>query len=235
MVKAVFLDFYNTLVRFWPPLDEIQHAACDEFGLKVSNQGILKGYSVADEFMSSENAKQPLAVRTPEERSRFFAEYEQKILGGAGLDVSLHLAEQVWEMAIQVPKDFILFDDVLPGLELLEKRGIVLGVISNLRRDMKELCKQLGLEPYLSFCITSAEAGAEKPHPPVFHAALKRAKVSASEAVHVGDQYQADVQGAKAVGIIPVLLDRQGWYADLNDCVRISSLPELDQLLADGL
>ena len=149
--------------------------------------------------------------------------------------MSLHLAEQVWEMAIQVPKDFILFDDVLPGLELLEKRGIVLGVISNLRRDMKELCKQLGLEPYLSFCITSAEAGAEKPHPPVFHAALKRAKVSASEAVHVGDQYQADVQGAKAVGIIPVLLDRQGWYADLNDCVRISSLPELDQLLADGL
>ena len=65
MVKAVFLDFYNTLVRFWPPLDEIQHAACDEFGLKVSNQGILKGYSVADEFMSSENAKQPLTVRTP--------------------------------------------------------------------------------------------------------------------------------------------------------------------------
>jgi len=39
---------------------------------------------------------------------------------------------------------------------------MVLGVISNLRRDMNELCKQLGLEPYLSFCITSAEAGAEK-------------------------------------------------------------------------
>jgi len=36
------------------------------------------------------------------------------------------------------------------------------------------------------------------------------------------------------VGIIPVLLDRQGWYTDLNDCARISSLPELDQLLADG-
>jgi len=38
--------------------------------------------------------------------------------------VSLRLASQVWEMAIQVPKDFALFDDVLPGLELLEKRGV---------------------------------------------------------------------------------------------------------------
>ena len=235
MVKAVFFDFYNTLVRFWPPLDEIQQASCRELGLGVSKKGIRKGYAIADEFMSKENAEKPLAERSQEERDRFFAEYQRLILKGAGLDVSLRLAEQVWQMAIQVPKDFDLFDDVLPALQLLKKRGIILGVLSNLRRDMDELCKRLGLDSYLDFCVTSAEAGSEKPHPPIFLAALQHAHVGPAEAVHVGDQYQADVQGSRAVGIVPVLLDREGWYEDVNDCSRIATLPELDGLLEEGL
>ena len=185
--------------------------------------------------MSRENAENPLADRSLQERDRFFAEYERLILEGAGLDVSLQLAHQVWQMAIQVPKDLDLFDDVVPALELLKRRGIVLGVISNLRRDMGELCKQLRLKPYLDFCVTSWEAGAEKPHTPIFLAALQRARVSANEAVHVGDQYQADVEGARAVGIRPVLLDREGWYQNVNDCSRIATLPQLDQLLGEKL
>ncbi len=235
MVKAVFLDFYNTLVRFWPPLDEIQQAACRELGLNVSKEGVRKGYVLADDFMSEENSKLPLADRSPEQRDRFFAEYERLILQGAGVDVTSRLAEQVWQMAIQVPKDFDLFEDVVPGLDLLKKRGVTLGVISNLRQDMDQLCRKLGLEPYLSFCVTSAEAGAEKPHPPIFLAALERAQVSPEEAVHVGDQYRSDVEGAKAVGIVPVLIDREELNGNVNDCSKIATLPELDKLLEEGL
>ena len=65
MIKAVFFDLYNTLVGFWPPLDEIQQASCKVLGLAVSKQGIRKGYALADEFMSVENAKEPLADRPP--------------------------------------------------------------------------------------------------------------------------------------------------------------------------
>ena len=231
MIKAVFFDFYNTLVRFWPPLDEIQQASCSELGLNVTKKGIRKGYTLADDFMSQENEKEPLADRSSEERDRFFAEYERLVLKGAGLDVTLQLADRVWRIAIQVPKDFDLFDDVLPALELLKSRGIVLGVISNLRRQMDGLCSELGLSPYMDFCVTSAEAGAEKPHAPVFLAALERAHVTADEALHVGDQYRSDVNGARKVGITPVLLDREGWHAEVNDCIRIATLPELERLV----
>ena len=234
MIKAVFFDFYNTLVRFWPPLDEIQQGACKEVGLSVSKSGIRRGYFLADEYMSVENAKVPLTGRSTEERNQFFIEYETLILKGAGLEVSPRLADQVWQMAIQVPKVFTLFDDVLPALDLLKRRKIVLGVISNLRQDMGELSEQLGLDSFLDFCVTSLEAGAEKPHPPVFLAALDRAHVSPSEAMHIGDQYNSDVQGAQAVGIVPVLLDRNGWYSNVNDCTKIASLPELDGLLKKG-
>ena len=235
MVKALFFDFYNTLVRFWPPLDEIQQAACWELGLSADKKGIRAGYAVADEFMGEENAKVPLAQRTPEERDLFFAEYERLILKGAGLNVTMSLAAEVWQMALQVPKDFALFDDVIPALESLKDRGIILGVISNLHQDMSDLCKRLGLAPYLSLFVTSGEAGAEKPHAAIFLAALNQASVEPGEAVHVGDQYLVDVQGAKGVGITPVLLDREGTYRHVNDCRKIASLPELEPLLNEGL
>ena len=48
MIKAVSFDFYNTLVRFWPPLEGIQQAACHELGLTVQEEEIIHGYAVAD-------------------------------------------------------------------------------------------------------------------------------------------------------------------------------------------
>jgi HAD superfamily hydrolase (TIGR01549 family) len=233
--RRFFFDFYNTLVRFWPPLDEIQQASCRELGLNVAKEGIRKGYVLADAYMSAENSKVPLAERTVEERGLFFAEYERLVIKGAGVDVTLRLAEQVWEMATQIPKDFDLFEDVLSGLELLKKRGIILGVITNLRGDMGEICERLGLTAYLDFCVTSTDSGTEKPHAPIFLTALKRAQVEPGEAVHVGDQYHSDVRGAREVGITPVLMDREGWHQDITDCPRIASVPDLDRLITEGL
>jgi putative hydrolase of the HAD superfamily len=232
MIKAVFFDFYNTLVRFWPPLDEIQQASCQELGLRVSKEGINRGYAVGDVYFNQENERRPLALRTDAERLDFFARYEQLILENAGLPVSLGLAKQIWQIAISVPKDFVPFEDTMPALARLHERGYRLGILSNLRRDMAALCQQLGLSPYLDFCISSTEAGAEKPHPPIFLAALKRASVAPGEAVHVGDQHRSDVLGARAVGIHPVLIDRNGWHSKVDDCPRIASLGELEPLLA---
>lgn len=232
MIKAISFDFYNTLVKFWPPLDEIQQAACRELGLHVAKGGVNQGYAVADVYFNQENAVQPLSLRSEEERLSFFARYEQIILENAGAPVSLDLALRIWQLAMSVPKDFVPFDDTIPALEALRTDGYLLGVLSNLRRDMGPLCQRLGLAPYLDFCISSAEAGAEKPHPPIFLAALKRVATAPEETVHVGDQYQADVLGARAVGIHPVLIDRGGWHSKVTDCPKISSLCELHTLLA---
>jgi len=231
MVRAVFFDFYNTLVQFTPQLDEIQQSSCRELGLTVTKRGIRRGYSAADEFMNDENAIKHLSDRTEEERKQFFIEYERMVLRGAGLEVSSRLAEQVWEMAIEVPKQFDLFDDVEPALELLKARGVIMGVISNLRQDRDQVSKELGLDKYLSFWVTSEEVKATKPHAPIFRAAIEKSGVPPGESVHVGDQYKSDVLGARAAGIIPVLLDRDGWHPGVGDCARIEKLPELDELL----
>ena len=234
MIKAVFFDFYNTLVKFWPPLEQIQQAACREFGLNVPEEGIKNGYAVADVYFNRENEKQPLALRTDTERLEFFTRYEQMILSTAGLSVSLDMARRVWEMASLVPKEFMVFDDTVPALALLHEGGYQVGIISNLRRDMTQICQRLGIGQYVDFIINSAEVGSEKPSAPIFLAALEKATVAPREAVHVGDQHRSDVLGARDVGIHPVLIDRGGFHANLNDCIKIATLSELAAVLADA-
>jgi len=233
MIKAVFFDFYNTLVRFWPPAADIQETACQELGLSVKKEAVRQAYIEADQFFNKENGTVPIFSRSIEERRRFFARYEQLILKGSGLDVSLEKASQIWDRVDHAPKDLSLFDDVLPTLKSLGKRGTIVGVLSNIRRNMNDISQKIGLAPYLKFCITSAEVGAEKPHAPMFQAALSRAQVKPEEAIHVGDQYQSDVLGAKSVGIIPVLLDRDGSYQLTSDCIKIDNLLVLDSVLDD--
>ena len=203
-------------------------------GLHVSKEGIDQGYAVADTYFNQENQSHALALRTDEERLDFFTRYEQIILENAGVPVSAKLARQIWEIAMFVPKDFIPFEDVIPALEALHSQGYRLGILSNLRRDMGPLCQRLGLAPYLDFCVSSSETGAEKPHRPMFLAALEKMAADPGEAVHVGDQYQSDVLGARAVGMHPVLIDRSGWNAKFDDCPRIANLSELDELLANA-
>ena len=127
--------------------------------------------------------------------------------------------------------NFALCDDVLPTLKTLKEQSFTLGLLTNLDRDMKPICRELGIEPYIDFVVTSGEVGADKPSPPIFLAALQRAGVDASEAVHVGDQYKLDVLGAKGVGITPILLDRYDLFSEVSDCPRIHSLTELAEHL----
>jgi len=107
-----------------------------------------------------------------------------------------------------------------------------LGLLTNLQTEVNSMCRELGIASYLDFTVTSAEVGADKPQPPIFLKALELAGVKADEAIHVGDQYQNDVLGAKGVGISPILLDRADYYAEITDCPRIRSLTEISKYLS---
>ena len=227
MIKAVFFDFYNTLGRFDPPREELQAEACGEFGIRVSTEGITLGYALADAYMAREVAKLSLRKRGRQGVKDFFAEYERLVLLGAGLEVSFELALKVSARLRSLSYGFALFEDVLPTLDVLKRQGLTLALLSNNEEDMNKLCDELGLTTYLDFTITSKQAGLAKPHPTIFLEALKRAQVRPQETLHVGDQYESDVKGARGVGIDPVLLDRDGLKTDVQDCPRIEGLPEL--------
>jgi putative hydrolase of the HAD superfamily len=79
--------------------------------------------------------------------------------------------------------------------------------------------------------VTSSEARAEKPSRRIFDEALRRARVDAAEAVHVGDQPTTDIDGALGAGLAAVLIDRDGNHPGFRRCPRIVSLFELPGVL----
>jgi putative hydrolase of the HAD superfamily len=76
--------------------------------------------------------------------------------------------------------------------------------------------------------------GADKPKPPIFLKALELAKVKPEAALHIGDQHQNDVLGARGVGIMGILLDRDNLSPEITDCPRIKSLTEIADYLGES-
>jgi putative hydrolase of the HAD superfamily len=68
----------------------------------------------------------------------------------------------------------------------------------------------LELARHFDALTVSARVGFQKPHRGIFEHALTALKVDPERAWHIGDSYKADVEGARRVGITPVLIDRHG-------------------------
>jgi putative hydrolase of the HAD superfamily len=105
---------------------------------------------------------------------------------------------------------FFVFPDVIPALDALQGAGLRLAVVSNWGWAAPELLQTLELARHFEVLSISARVGYQKPHPAIFEHALELLDVRPDEAVHVGDDPMADVQGARRAGIDAVLLVRQG-------------------------
>jgi len=232
MIKAVFFDFYHTLVRYEPPREELQARALQEFGIEVSPEVLRRPLVIADEFIYQEIARSSLSQRSKEEQMAVLTQYERILLKEAGIEANEQLLLGLLGKMRQFDMKLVLFDDVTPALTDLKGRGLILGLISNVDRDITSLLNELGLASLLQVVVTSQDVGFNKPQPEIFQEALKRAKVRAAEAIYIGDQYQIDVIGAKKAGMEGVLLDRGGYFAEINDCPRIQSLTQLVEHLS---
>jgi len=233
MIKAIFFDWFNTLARFDPPREELHSQAYRESGIELTAKEITKGLLMADKGWFEENIKSKVEERSPQEQIEIAIHYEETILAEVGVKVPKETILKVLKKVKQLYQgmSFVLFDDVLSILKILKEQNFILGLLTNVAKDMNLICRELGLEPYLNLVVTSQEVGTDKPQPPIFLAALERAGVNASEVVHVGDQYKLDVVGARGVGITPILIDRYDLYPEVSDCPRIRSLTELAQYL----
>jgi putative hydrolase of the HAD superfamily len=233
MIKAVFFDWFNTLARFEPSRQELYSQAFRKFGIELSPKDVIRGILTADRYYFEETTKSPVEKRSPQEQMEVYVHYPKAILDEAGVNAPQELPLKILQTVAEKFKGstFALFDDVLSTLETLKQQKLILGLLTNATKDMISVHHRLGLESYLNFVVTSEEAGANKPNPLIFLAALDQARVNTTEAVYIGDQYEVDVVGARGVGITPILIDRYDAYPEVSDCPRIHSLTELDKYL----
>ena len=233
MIKAIFFDWFNTLAHYQPPREELESQALKELGFAVSPKALSPGVYLADKYLYEENARIPIRQRSREEQNKLYTRFHRIILKEAGItaddDIVAKLLFRMFELNNKMT--FVLFDDVSATLKGLKEKKLKLGLLTNLQTEVDSMCRNLGIADFLDFTVTSAEVGADKPQPPIFLKALELARVQPGEAIHIGDQYQNDVLGARGVGISPILLDRADYYADVTDCPRIRSLTEVSKYL----
>ena len=122
---------------------------------------------------------------------------------------------------------FELYDDALPVLDRLREHGLLIGLLSNSSRDLHEFVAHHSLRA--DAVLTSHAHGKTKPHESIFRAMLVLLGVAADEAVMVGDTVDDDIEGARAVGMQAVLLDREGRYPERAG--RLDDLRELPVVL----
>lgn len=231
MIKAVFFDLYNTLVGFDPPREETEARVLKELGIEVTPQSLLRPITTADDFIYKEHAGYPIGKRSKEETVELYSEYHGIILKEAGIEPSWELITGILKKWLKADYKMVLFDDVVPTLTQLKERGLILGLISNVDRDITSLYQGLGLASWLGVVVTSQEAGFNKPDPQIFRAALRKAKLKPIEALYVGDQPQIDVVGANGAGMLGILIDRNGLFNDVPNSPRISSLTQIVEYL----
>jgi putative hydrolase of the HAD superfamily len=154
--------------------------------------------------------------------------FTERIVRGMGGD-----ADSAYACAIEITRawelheNFELYDDVPGALAALRAAGLRIGLVSNSSRDVREFAMHHGLD--VDAGISSFHHGRTKPHASIFRAVLDLLGVEPAAAVMVGDTIADDIEGALALGMRAILLDREGTRPEFEP--RIEALDELPSLL----
>jgi putative hydrolase of the HAD superfamily len=231
MIKAVFFDFFNTLVGYETSREQVYMEVCAKYGIKVDQRALVRAYPIADKYLRDQFRIRPSNKRSKLNMFNLYLNHASVLLNNAGVKINKMTAFQIVLNWLRYNWDFVPFQDGLDILKYCKENNYLVGVISNIDKDMADLFLKLGMKQYIDFYVTSHEAGCDKPAPGIFNLALKKANIKPEEIIYIGDQYETDMLGAKGVGIKGVLIDRNNWFSDIVDCPRINDLLELKTYL----
>lgn len=227
-LRAVFLDIGDTVMRPNPSWEHVYAIAFEEYGVNVEVEalhGALRrayhrgGFGFDHGFDASAETS---FART--------MEIDRAAIADLGLDPMPESFFRRLSELFMLTSNWHVFPDASPALEALRSRGLVVGAVSNWVWQLPELLHALRLVRHFDFIAASSRIGFEKPHPEIFRWALEQAAVEPAQTIHVGDHLDADVAGARAAGIQPVLIDRHDRFTDADlpeNTPLIRSLEEL--------
>jgi HAD superfamily hydrolase (TIGR01662 family) len=148
--------------------------------------------------------------------------FTQRIIEGMGGVGETYAAALEMEGAWSHAHHFELYDDALPALAELRQHGLQIGLLSNSARDLDAFVAHHALT--VDAVLTSISHGKTKPHETIFRRMLELLDVAPPEAVMVGDTLEDDVEGARAVGMQALLVDREGRYPELESLAGLRTL-----------
>ena len=220
--RAVLLDALGTLVELDDPVGGLLRALRSR-GAQTDRRAVGAALRVEIEYYRAEHHVAVDAASLAELRrgcARVFA-------GALGAPLA-DMADDTVHDALLEGLRFRAFDDAGPALAALRAGGARLAVVSNWDVSLHEVLATTGLAAGVDVVLTSAQERTQKPAPELFLRALDRlGGIDPADALHVGDDPVADVGGARAAGVEPVLIDREGVGGPADGARVIRTLAEL--------
>jgi len=231
-IKAIFFDAAGTLIKPARRVGETYTVLARKYGIEVS------AAEIAERFRLCFHSAPPLAfpgapaARIEDLERAWWKDLVRRIFEpwdgfqrfeGYFAELFAYFAK---------PDAWTLYPEVAETLSALEKRGMVLSVISNFDSRLIGILEGLGAAHWFEHIFVSSRVGYAKPDRQIFHTALERHSLKAGDALHVGDSEEKDLHGANKAGLKGVLVERNG-ESNSNPSPRITSLRGIFSLLDD--
>jgi putative hydrolase of the HAD superfamily len=225
-IEAVLIDVGGVLVL---PDHDRMAAALDRAGAHVDrnllDRAHYAGVAALDEFTEGDRE---IWVRYNRAYARACNVSEDVLDDAVEHLLNEFATAAVWSRVIPEARD---------TLRQLSALGMQLAIVSNAGGDTEQrmpeygIC-QVGSGPgaEVGAILDSTVVGVAKPDPRIFELALEALDVPAQRAIHVGDTPGADVDGAHAAGVQPVLVDPYDFHPDLG-VERVASLRDVVELV----
>jgi len=210
-IKAVLFDMFDTLmlieknVEFYSPSLMRMYKYLNEKGIDVSFAKFNKAYVKArDEIFAKADANL--------EEPHFNVRVSETLKSlGYDYDVSNPIVAAATAEFCEEFMNFVYIDEDAEAVLRNLRRKYKLGIISNfaIPECVHKLLRIHELDKLFDVVVISGAVNKRKPSPEIFMSTLRTLGVSESETVFVGDTVDADIEGAKAVGMKAIYIERR--------------------------
>ncbi len=228
-IETIVFDLDGTLRHSVPSANDAQYQFALELGVPPSDGQQSQGARWAHYYWAQSSELLSDLEKHGELNDNFWVHYSFRYLQAINTpqDMAAKLAPILFQrMRDEFTPQNHVYPCVPETLQAIREAGYQVGLVSNRSQPCLEECEQLGLIEYFDFAYVAGEVNAWKPDPRIFDRALEEADSLPHQILYIGDNYFADILGAKRAGLQPVLLDPDGIFPEA-DCLVIHSLREL--------
>jgi len=232
-IKAVLFDLDGTLRLYTPSGGDVFTKYVRGLGISISSEDVIRASRWEHYYFANSPEIRADQQTFKESRESFWLNFTRRRLIALGLHPSraIDLSKEVSAYMAEAYKPQVHVADDLRGmLPELQNAGYVLGVVSNREKPYQNELEEMGLDSHFKFSLAGGEVSSYKPEPDIFLRALEMAGTHAHETIYVGDNYFADVVGARRAGLRPVLYDPGSLFPE-SECPAIKSFDELKAVI----
>jgi putative hydrolase of the HAD superfamily len=221
VVRAVIFDFYGTLAR-WAD-------GTASYASVFADHGYTPDATVLDGYFSLYNGIEHHEHSVSEEAYEAWVRLRlRQLTRDGGVDDAD--ADAVVDALRSLDQgEMVAYPEAAPTLGALRDAGMTVGVCSNWGWELNAYLEQVGLLDLVDSSVTSARAGARKPHPNIYRTSVESLGVATNEVVFVGDSWEPDVRGPRREGMAAVHV----WRATERQGLDAPELEEGDRRVGD--